>query len=204
MCFLRAAAPSFGFTASFHRRMQLESFDEFVTFFDKIKTNSYDIQYDEADARQQTAVLLRRHLKQLDKAGLQAELRQLDFAAKQTLRCESVKQYIYNLRLDKAVIHLQDLYRQQAALNVSVQLTDAQIAQERENQTRLLEQIKGVGANKFLIKTSRVFDSFMTDLRQCEVKVQILGQRLAAMRAELQSVDAEIEQGDDSLKMLIV
>lgn len=66
-----------------------------------------------------------------------------------------------------------------------------------------MQSIKGLSTNKVLIKTSKVLDQFMKDLRECEVKIQILEQRQTGLKARQTLLSDEIKESEDVIKAVL-
>ena len=82
-----------------------------------------------------------------------------------------IKTYLQQSNIEKSVQELRTLLKPKRIVDPSIETTDKQIEKTRHDADRLLQSIKGLSTNKVLIKTSKVLDQFMKDLRECEVKI---------------------------------
>ena len=89
----------------------------------------------------------------------------------QSLMNQVIKTYLQQSNIEKSVQELRTLLKQKRIVDQSIETTDKQIEKTRYDADRLLQSIKGLSTNKVLIKTSKVLDQFMKDLRECEVKI---------------------------------
>lgn len=89
----------------------------------------------------------------------------------QSLMNQVIKTYLQQSNIEKSVQELRTLLKQKRIVDQSIETTDKQIEKTRHDADRLLQSIKGLSTNKVLIKTSKVLDQFMKDLRECEVKI---------------------------------
>ncbi|CAL6070790.1 Conserved_hypothetical protein [Hexamita inflata] len=192
------------FSCAFKQSYQLLDFSEAGQFIQKVSDNKYEININHDELVQPLLKLLLKHLQSLSTAQLSEFILNIDFDPKTTqITNKTIHTYLTQLNLFDSIQQYQQLLKSMKQIQSTIALTEDSIIKTKSDQTRLVEQIKGVGQNKFILKTSKVMDQFIKDLRECELKIQILNQREAALKGRAGLLQKQIDEAQETVKLMV-
>ncbi|CAL6077416.1 Conserved_hypothetical protein [Hexamita inflata] len=192
------------FSCAFKQSYQLLDFSEAGQFIQKVSDNKYEISINHDELVQPLLKLLLKHLQSLSTAQLSEFILNIDFDPKTTqITNKTIHTYLTQLNLFDSIQQYQQLLKSMKQIQSTIALTEDSIIKTKSDQTRLVEQIKGVGQNKFILKTSKVMDQFIKDLRECELKIQILNQREAALKGRAGLLQKQIDEAQETVKLMV-